>query len=154
MPWSASSGATMSASTSASPMAAAAIQASPCRLRSEERVRSLLRDDVLEGRPREYREDRVVQDEEQEEALAVRRHGRPHAADDKRDREWEHEKREEQLARATRSRHRGEKRPDGADSDVCEQNARDGRRIERLEEEDECGKRDRLRGEEKDEGRE
>src|SRR5687767_13632359 len=106
MPWSASSGATISARTSASPIAAAAIHASPGRLRNEEMLRSLLRDDVLEGRPREYSEDCVVQDEEEQEAAAVRGHGGTHTAHDERNREREHEERQEQLARSPGCCHR------------------------------------------------
>src|SRR5688572_3493421 len=151
MPWSASSGATMSARTSASPMAAAAIHASPWRLRSEERVRSLLRDDVLEGRPREYSEDRVVQDEKQQEALAVGRDRSTDTTHDQRDRQREEEKRKEQFSRASGGRHRRQERPDGTDPDVGEQHTGDRGGIEGLEEQDECRQRDGLRGEEEDE---
>src|SRR5437899_5282426 len=89
-PWSASSGATMSARASATPMSTVVTTARPGRLRiGDQTLRELrsLGDDVFEGRPREYREDRVVQREEEQEATLVGRDRRPDAADDERDRQ-------------------------------------------------------------------
>src|SRR4026209_2343053 len=105
IPWSASSGATMSARTRAKPMANAAIQASPGRLRSEDGLRWLLRDDVLERRPREYSEARVVQEQEQDEPLRLRRDGSAHATDDQRNGERQHEQRQQHLSRTAGGRH-------------------------------------------------
>src|ERR671922_209245 len=61
------------------------------------RVR-LLGHDVLEGRPREYREDRVVQTEEEEVAGRLVGDRRSPPADDERNREREKEKREQDLS--------------------------------------------------------
>src|SRR6185503_12006781 len=127
IPWSASSGATMSARTRASPMANAASQASPGRLRSDDGLRWLLRDDVLEGRPREYSEDAVVQEQEQEEPLRLRRDRSSDAADDQRNRERQHEERQEHFTRPSGYRHRRHERTDGADPYVGKQDAGDRR---------------------------
>src|SRR5262245_32345928 len=142
MPWSASSGATMSASTSARPMANAASQARPGRLRSDDGLRWLLRDDVLEGRPREYSEDRVVQREEEQEPPSLGRHCGTHAADHEWNRQWEDQEGEQHFARATGDRHRGHERTDCADPDVGEKKAEERRRVERLEEHHERRDRD------------
>src|SRR5262245_36749289 len=154
IPWSASSGATISARTSARPMANAASQARPGRLRSDDAVRGLLRYDVLEGRPREYSEDGVVQDQEQEKPLAVRRYCSADAADDKRDRERKDEKRKEELASPPCCGHRGHQRADGTDPDIREENAGERGPVERLEAEHERRKRHRLCREQEYERRE
>ena len=92
----------------------AAIEARPGRPRREDALTCLLGDDVLEGRPREYREDSVVEGEEEEEAHRIGRYGGSHAADDERDREREHEERKQDLAGAPRCRHC---RHEGADGE-------------------------------------
>src|SRR5262245_40414517 len=145
MPWSASSGATKNAKSTASPMSAAAMPASVGRLRRRAvTTRSRLGDDVLERRPRQYNEDRVVQREKREVALADRRKRRAVAGDDERDREREEEQRQEELARAAGRGQRRHERSDGTDSDVGEEHAGDSRCVERLEEEDERGQRHGL----------
>src|SRR5713101_5195325 len=100
-PWSASSGTTTSASTSARPISAAVTVARPGRLRIAGHAFNAapsLGDDVLEGRPREYREDRVVEREEQQVAVRFRGDRRAHSAHDKRDRQREQEERQQELA--------------------------------------------------------
>src|SRR5262245_57896101 len=150
MPWSASSGATKNAKTTARPMSAAAMPASVGRLRRRAvTTLSRLGDDVLERRPRQYNEDRVVQREKREVALAVRRDRRPDPADHERDREREEEQRQEELARAPRRGERRHERADRADPDVGEKHAGNGRGVKRLEEEDERGQRHGLRREQK-----
>src|SRR5262245_37971541 len=135
----------MSANTRASPMANAASEAMPGRLRSDETLRWLLRDDVLEGRPREYSEHRVVQGEKQKETPALRGHGSADSPDDERDREGEHEQRQEHLSRPAGDGHGRHERADGTDPDVGEQNAQESSGAERLKEEHERGNRDDLR---------
>src|SRR6476659_4981919 len=113
MPWSASSGATQNASTIASPTSAAESAASAG---TETRETLLFGDDVLKGRPAQYREDRVVQTEKEEVAAGIGRDARSDAADDERNREREEEQRQDQLARSAGRRHRREQRADGADA--------------------------------------
>src|SRR5207344_2537594 len=129
----------------ASPMSAAARAARAGRPRVEKAALSgLLGDDVLEGRPREYREDRVVQHEEEEESPAVRRDRGTNATDDERDRQGEDEEREQELSRASGGGHRCQQRSDHADPDVGEQDADNRGGVERREEERKRRKRDDL----------
>src|SRR5262245_35624303 len=131
MPWSASSGTTKKMRTRLRPTSPAASAASAGR--------RLFDDDVLKGRPREYREDPVVQGQEEQVVRALRRHARADAADHERDRQRQEQERQDQLARAARRRHRREQRADGADANVGERDARERGRVERLEEEREGG---------------
>src|SRR5262245_64081890 len=73
-----------------------------------------LRDDVLERRPRKYREDRVVEAQEGEVGPGVGRDARPDTADHERDREWQKEQREQHLAAPRGCGHRRDQRADGA----------------------------------------
>src|SRR5687768_265972 len=88
---------------------------------TETRKPLLFGDDVLKGRPAQYREDRVVQPEKQEVPTGVGRDAGADAADDERNRQRQEEEGQDQLACPARSRHRGEQRADGADADVREQ---------------------------------
>src|SRR5688572_15457335 len=97
MPWSASSGATKNAKTIASPTSPAAAAA---RTGTGLLEALLFGDDVLKGRPAQYREEPVVQPEEGEEAAGLLRDPRSDTADDERDREREEEDRQDELARA------------------------------------------------------
>src|SRR5215471_13488606 len=101
-PWSASSGTTRSASTTARPMSPAASAARKVRERKGARTFSaqLLGHDVLEGCPREYREDRVVEREKEQISARFRSDRRADAAHDERHREGEEQERQEHLSRA------------------------------------------------------
>src|SRR3990170_1170374 len=129
----------------ARPISPAASAARPGRLRNVEGPSGLLRDDVLEGRPREYREHSVVQEQEEEVALALGRDRSTDPANDQRNRKREDEQWQEKLPRASCGGHRGHERADCADADVGEEDAGQGRRVEWSEEEDEGRQRDSLR---------
>src|SRR4026207_1833371 len=129
MPWFASSGATRSASTRAAPISPADRSAKPGSPRiGEGSVRSSLGDDVLERRPREYREDSVVQGEEQEEAATLGRGRTAHATHEGGDRQRQEQRGEEKLPGAPRRGHRRHERPDGADPDVRKEHPGERRR--------------------------
>src|SRR5918995_4999219 len=148
IPWAASSGAIQKASTIAAPTSAAESAASAG---TETRETLLFGDDVLKGRPAQYREDRVVEPEKRQVAAGVGRDARADAADDERDRERQEEQRQDELARAARGRHRGEQGADGADADVREQDAEHGAGVERREEDRERRQGDELDRREEDE---
>src|SRR4029453_14009369 len=150
MPWSASSGATQKASTIATPTSPAANAASAG---TETRETLLFGDDVLKGRPAQYREDGVVQPGDEQVGARVGRDARADAADDERDRERQEEERQDQLARAARRGHRRQQRPDRADADVREQDAENPLRLQRREEDRERGQGDDLDQPEEDEDR-
>src|SRR5919106_3939875 len=111
-----------------------------------------LGDDILEGRPREYSEDPVVQRQEQQVALAVRRDRGADPTDHEGDRQREEEQRQQQLARASSDSHRGQERADRADAEIGEDDAREGRTVERREEQHERRKGDGLGGNEEGKG--
>src|SRR6476619_5101480 len=144
----------MRARTSARPMAKAASPARLGRLRSDEALRWLLRDYVLEGRPREYREDRVVQQQEEQEALTVLGYCCADAPHDQRDGEGKDEERQENFSGSSSRGHRGHERADRADADVGEEDGCERGRVERLEEEDERRQRHCLGREQERERRE
>src|SRR5688500_11525122 len=148
IPWSASSGAIQNASTIATPTSAAESAAS---IGTETRETLLFGDDVLKGRPAQYREDGVVQPEKEEIAAGVGRHARTDAANDERDRERQEEQRQDQLARSARRSHRRQQRPDRADADVGEQDAEHPLGLQRREEKRERRQRDELDQRQEDE---
>src|SRR4051812_41834886 len=89
--------------------------------------------DVLERRPREQREDRVVEHEEAEVAAAGTG-ARADAADDDGDRERQEEERQDQLSRPPGDGHRAGQRSDRADADVRERDRGDGAAVDAREE--------------------
>src|SRR6185503_7152376 len=95
IPWSASSGATSKARTIESPTNPAATAASTG---TEIFGAELFGDDVLKGRPAQYREDSVVQTEKRQVATWFGRDARADAAHDERNRKRQEEEREYQLA--------------------------------------------------------
>src|SRR5262245_52309024 len=125
MPWSASSGATKKIIATATAASATARKAIADRegfaLLIERRS---LGDDVLERRPGKYREDRVVEPEESEIRARLVRDARADAADDEGDRERQEEQWEQHLAPSRRGRHRRDERPDRADPERRQGDAR------------------------------
>src|SRR5947208_7091126 len=112
---------------------------------------ALLGDDVLERRPADEREERVVEPEEREIAAGSIDDGGADAADQDRDRERQEQQRQEQLTGARHDRHRAEEGADGADSEVGQHDGRDGRAVDSVieEREDRQGERfcEREKGE-------
>src|SRR6187551_3051886 len=83
----------------------------------------LFGDDVLKGRPAQYREHGVVKPEKGEVAARIVGHARADAAHDERDGEGQEQEGQDELAGTARRRHRGEQRPDGANADARQEDA-------------------------------
>src|SRR5664279_1371147 len=123
----------------------AASVAGPCRTTAGE---PLFRDDVLECRPAQEREDGVIETEEAEIAARVADDARADAADHDRNGERQEEERQEEIARPGDDGHGADERADGADAEIGESHACHGRDAQAVEEEREHRQRDSLGGDE------
>src|SRR5207244_8477745 len=109
----------------------------------------LLGDDILERRPADHGEEKVVEREEAEVAPGRGRDARADCSDDDRHGERQEEKRQEQIPRASDDGHRAEERPDAADPEVGKEHGRHRRAADRVEEERVQRQRHDLGGNEK-----
>src|SRR5262249_47728592 len=103
--------------------------------------------------PGEQRENRIVERQKAGVGGGMVADACADTADDDRNRERQEDQREQKLARAARSGHGGQQRPDGAEADVREENADDHPAADAREEEREGGQRDELGEREEDEHR-